>query len=247
MTSIYSIIIVLSFLSGLTTLIGVALAFYFQKNTKLISAGIGFSAGIMLLISCFELIPEALSEISIFHTTLVVLLGALIMFVLSTIIPHIHLMEDRIDINKNLLIKTSLLVAFGLILHDVPEGFAMANSFIASPSLGLFLAIAIALHNIPEEFAMAVPMVAIKSKKFLFKAAFVSALAEPIGALIGILFVHFWTPFNSHFLAIAAGAMIFISLHELVPMARKYGNLFLFFVGITLSVLIYFGLNILLP
>jgi zinc transporter ZupT len=43
---------------------------------------------------------------------------------------------------------------FGLILHDIPEGFAMANAHIASPSLRLLVSLAIALHNLPDGFAM---------------------------------------------------------------------------------------------
>jgi ZIP family zinc transporter len=61
----------------------------------------------------------------------------------------------------------------------------MANSYIASPSLGIFVALAIALHNIPEEFAMAVPIVMARKKRFLYATAFFSGLAEPLGAVVG--------------------------------------------------------------
>jgi zinc transporter, ZIP family len=80
-------------------------------------------------------------------------------------------------------IRSAYLVALGLIPHDVPEGFAMANAYVASPALGALVALAIAPHNFPEEFAMAVPAVALRNKRFLFRAALCSALAEPLGAL----------------------------------------------------------------
>jgi ZIP family zinc transporter len=64
-------------------------------------------------------------------------------------------------------------------LHDFPEGFAMANSYMASPELGILVALAIAIHNLPEEFAMAVPVVPLRTKKLLYGAAALSALAEP--------------------------------------------------------------------
>jgi zinc transporter, ZIP family len=139
------------------------------------------------------------------------------------------------------------LVAFGLILHDIPEGFAMANSYIASPSLGILVALAIAIHNIPEEFAMAVPIVMIKKKRFLYMAAFLSALAEPLGALIGLVAVHFHPMLNPLFMAFAAGAMVFISVHELLPMAKRYHKIHLFILGALISILVYVLLAALIP
>jgi ZIP family zinc transporter len=137
------------------------------------------------------------------------------------------------------LVKSAYLVVFGLILHDVPEGFAMANAYIASPALGLLVALAIALHNLPEEFAMSVPAVVTRSKGFLFGAALLSALAEPLGAVIGLVAVGLAPTLNAHFMAFAAGAMLFVSTHELVPMARRYRHIRLFFLGMIFSVLVY--------
>lgn len=137
------------------------------------------------------------------------------------------------------MLKTAYLVAFGLILHDVPEGFAMANSYIASPSLGMLVALAIAIHNIPEEFAMAVPIVMVKKRRFLYTAAFLSGLIEPLGAVIGLVAVHFHPALNPLFMAFAAGAMVFVSVHELLPMARRYHKAQLFVLGAILSVFVY--------
>jgi len=246
MYSTYLIIIILAILSGLTTIIGVVAAFCCRKSSKAVAVGIGFSTGIMLLISFFELVPEALEEVSIIKTIAAVIAGGLMVFLLDLIIPHTHFIKD-VKSNDIKLIKVGYLVAFGLILHDFPEGFAMANSYLSSPSLGLLLAVAIALHNIPEEFAMTIPMVAKKSKSFLVKLALISGLAEPAGAIAGIFFVHFFRFLNPYFLAGAAGAMIFICGHELFPMAKRYEKTSLFITGIILSVIVYLGLNILLP
>jgi ZIP family zinc transporter len=242
----YIAVILLSFLSGLTTLIGASIAIYFKKSIKGIVIGIGFSAGIMLLISFFELIPESLSRIGIIETLIAIFLGVLLIGILNFIIPHTHLAKERGKFRKRLL-KTAYLVAFGLILHDFPEGFAMANSYIVSPSLGFLIALAIAIHNIPEEFAMAVPIVPLKKKRFLFKVAFLSGLAEPIGAIIGLFAISFLPTLNSFFMSFAAGAMIFVSIHELLPMARTYKKIHLFILGIIISVFIYLVLGILIP
>jgi ZIP family zinc transporter len=79
----------------------------------------------------------------------------------------------------------------------------------------------------------------LKSRRFLFIAALLSALAEPLGAVIGLVAVGIAPALNAHFLAVAAGAMIFVSIHELIPMARRYRHIGLFVGGIAASVLVY--------
>jgi len=235
----YLAVLLLAFLSVLTTLLGVALAIYIGKNERAIAVGIGFSAGIMLLISFLELIPAAMRETGVGTVAVSFLLGMLIVATLHWVIPHTHLVEESGAFRKGLL-KTAYLVAFGLILHDVPEGFAMANSYIAAPSLGVLVALAIAIHNIPEEFAMAVPIVRVKSRRFLYTAAFLSSLAEPLGAIIGLMAVSQHPALNSLFMAFAAGAMVFVSVHELLPMARRYHKTRLFVLGAMISVFVHF-------
>ena len=242
----YIAVLLLAFLSVFTTLLGVALAIYLGKNERAIAVGIGFSAGIMLLVSFFELMPEAMGEAGMGTASMAFILGMLIVAVLHWVIPHTHLVEERGAFRKALL-KTAYLVAFGLILHDVPEGFAMANSYIASPSLGVLVALAIAIHNVPEEFAMAVPIVMIKRRRFLYIAAFLSGLAEPLGAVVGLVAVHFHPMLNPLFMAFAAGAMVFVSVHELLPMARRYHKTRLFVLGAIISVFVYALLAALVP
>ena len=242
----YVAVILLAFLSVLTTLLGVALAIYVGKNERAIAVGIGFSAGIMLLVSCLELLPEAMGESGAAKALTAFVLGMLIVAVLHWVIPHTHLVEEE-GVFGRVLLKNAYLVAFGLILHDVPEGFAMANSYIASPSMGVLVAIAIAFHNIPEEFAMAVPIVMVKKRRFLYLAAFLSGLAEPLGAIVGLVAVSFSHALNPLFMAFAAGAMVFVSVHELLPMARRYKKTSLFLLGAVLSVFVYMLLTLLVP
>jgi ZIP family zinc transporter len=242
----YSAVLLLAFLSGFTTLLGVALALYIGKNEQAIAVGIGFSVGIMLLISFLELMPEAMGKAGIGTASMAFVLGMVIVALLHWVIPHTHLVKEQ-GVFPRALLRTAYLVAFGLILHDVPEGFAMANSYISSPSLGILVALAIALHNIPEEFAMAVPIVMVKRKRFLYKAAFLSGLAEPLGAVIGLVAVHFDPTLNPLFMAFAAGAMVYIAIHELLPMARRYHKTHLFILGAIISVFVYALLAALIP
>jgi ZIP family zinc transporter len=238
----YTAVILLSLLSCLTTSIGVALALRLRENARAIAAGIGFSAGIMFQISVLELIPEAIAAMGVRATLGSTGVGVALVWAAHFVIPHTHLMEEKGMGGDTALIRSAYLVVFGLVLHDVPEGFAMANAYVSSPALGVLVALAIALHNLPEEFAMSVPAVMIRSKTFLFGAAALSALAEPAGAVLGLVAVRTAPALNTHFMAFAAGAMLFVSVHELVPMARRYGRLGFFVRGFLISALVYASL-----
>jgi ZIP family zinc transporter len=167
-----------------------------------------------------------------------VVLGAALVWSAHVIVPHTHLVPEDGLVDPALL-RSGTLVVFGLVLHDVPEGFAMANAYVASPSLGVLVALAIALHNMPEEFAVSVPAVATRNRRFLFGAALASALAEPAGAIIGIAAVGIAPGLNASFMAFAAGAMLFVAVHELVPMARRYRERGSFVVGFLISAVVY--------
>jgi ZIP family zinc transporter len=234
----YLAVIALSLMSCLTAALGVALALRLRENVRAIAAGIGFSAGIMIVISAWELLPESIAALGHGATLASAAAGAALVWSAHFIIPHVHLFKELGGADTTL-VRTAYLVAFGLILHDVPEGFAMANAYVASPALGVLVSLAIALHNLPEEFAMAVPLVMLRSKASLYGGALLSALAEPLGAIIGLVAVGLAPALNAHFLAFAAGAMLFVSVHELVPMARRYRHLGLFLWGLLFSVLAY--------
>jgi ZIP family zinc transporter len=238
MPTAYIAVLLLSLLSVVTTCLGVLLALSIRENDKAIAVGIGFSTGIMILVSGFELIPEAYAHLGLVSTASIVGFGAMILLLANFAIPHIHLVPEHGLVDARL-VKSVYLVVGGLILHDIPEGFAMANAYIASPSLGLLVALAIALHNLPEELALALPATMFRSKSFLIGAALLSALAEPAGAVIGLLAVNAYAALNHYFLGFAAGAMIFISLHELAPMARRYGKFGWFVAGLALSVVVH--------
>lgn len=238
MSATHVAVVLLSLMSCLTVWLGVALALRLRENARALATGIGFSAGIMVIISGWELIPESIAALGVGATLATVLAGAALVWSAHFIIPHTHLVKEKGIANKALL-RSAYLIAFGLILHDVPEGFAMANAYVANPALGVLVSLAIALHNVPEEFAMAVPLVMLRSKASLYGAAVLSALAEPLGAVIGLAAVGVAPALNAHFLAFAAGAMLFVSVHELVPMAQRYHHLGFFIWGIVLGALVY--------
>jgi ZIP family zinc transporter len=236
-------VLLLAFISGLTTLIGVALGLRLGRSTSTAAVGIGFSAGIMVVVSLRDLLPAAFAAVPAARVWGAVALGAGVLALLHVVIPHIHLVEERgrLDIAS---LRTSYLVALGLALHDFPEGVAMANAYLEAPSLGVLVFSAVALHNIPEGFAMAAPAAADR-KSSLALAAIGAALSEPAGTIVGLSVSHAGPGLNAFFMAVAAGAMLFVSLHELVPMALRSGRLHLFGAGLTLSVPVYLLLAVL--
>jgi ZIP family zinc transporter len=234
----HAAVILLALLSCLTTAMGVALAIALREHTRAIAVGIGFSAGMMILIAALDLVPQSMADMGAGSTVAATALGAGLGWAANLIIPHTHLVEEPGVMNRRL-IKSVYLVAFGLILHDVPEGFAMANAYVASPGHGALVALAIALHNLPEEMVISVPVMMLRRKGVLFGVAALSALAEPLGAIIGLAAVGLAPSLNAHFMAIAAGVMVFVSIHELIPMARRYRHIGLFLGGVSLSLVVY--------
>lgn len=123
------------------------------------------------------------------------------------------------------LVSTGLLLAIGITIHNLPEGIAVGAGYLHNPQFGLFIAVAILLHNIPEGIATALPLCkAGICKRDALKVAFLSGLAEPVGALLASLFLVRFTALLPGALAFAGGVMVFITLDELIPTARKYGS-----------------------
>jgi ZIP family zinc transporter len=141
---------------------------------------------------------------------------------LNPLLPHSYLLEEPGIVDRTFVLA-SYLTLIGLVLHDVPEGFAMAHAFLASPGAGLVVAASIALHNIPEEFAIAASAVALRRRGLLFRAALVSASAEPAGVAFGLATAALAPGASPLLTAAAAGAMVFVAASEFAPMARAYG------------------------
>ncbi len=123
--------------------------------------------------------------------------------------------------------RMGLMSALAIGIHNFPEGLATFSGALKDPAIGAAIAVAIAIHNIPEGIAVSVPVYyATGSRKKAFYYSFLSGISEPVGALIGYLFLlRFFndTMFGLLFAAVG-GIMVFISLDELLPTAEKYGE-----------------------
>ncbi|WP_315167864.1 zinc transporter ZupT [Metaclostridioides mangenotii] len=135
--------------------------------------------------------------------------------------------EGQSDINNRRLMRTGLFTAIAIAIHNFPEGLATFVSALQEPSLAIPIVVAIAIHNIPEGIAVSVPIYyATGSKKKAFIYSFLSGLSEPVGAIIGFMIL---LPIMNDVLfgvifAGVAGIMVFISIDELLPSAREYGE-----------------------
>lgn len=135
--------------------------------------------------------------------------------------------EQKEKQQREQLMRLGLFTALAIGIHNFPEGMATFVSAFQDPSVAIPIVAAIAIHNIPEGIAVSVPIYqATGSRKRAFLYSFLSGLAEPIGALIGWLVL---IPIMSDMVygiifAGVAGIMVFISVDELLPAAREYGE-----------------------
>ncbi|HHX00017.1 MAG TPA: zinc transporter ZupT [Acholeplasmataceae bacterium] len=138
-----------------------------------------------------------------------------------------ELQESKEIINSNNLMRMGVFTALAIAIHNFPEGIATFLSALNNPKLAVAVTFAIAIHNIPEGISVYIPIYyATGSRKKAFMYSFLSGLAEPVGAIVGFLVL---SPFLTNTLlgilfAAVAGIMVFISVDELLPAAREYGE-----------------------
>jgi ZIP family zinc transporter len=129
--------------------------------------------------------------------------------------------------HRRRMLRMGLFTALAIGIHNFPEGLATFLGALSNPRLGVSIAVAIAIHNIPEGLAVSAPVYyATHSRRTAFWVSFLSGLAEPVGGLLGyLLFRSFPNPlvFGLVFAAVA-GVMVYVSLDELLPAAREYGD-----------------------
>ncbi len=236
----------LTLFAGLSTGIGSAMAFFTKStNTKFLSVSLGFSAGVMIYVSMVEIFQKSKeSLISVFDektgTTYAVIAffaGIAIIALIDKLIPsaenphEIRKVEDVKDPSKTKndvkLYRMGVFTALAIAIHNFPEGLATFAAGLTDPTIAIPIAVAIAIHNIPEGIAVSVPIsYATGSRKKAFFLSFLSGLAEPIGAVAGYFLLR--NIFNDTvfgvLFGIVAGIMVFISLDELLPTAREYGE-----------------------
>lgn len=217
----------LSTIAGFSTLLGALFIYIKPKNIKdhqIVSFALSLSLIIMIGISLFDLLPESLKLISFSNKPIYILI-IIPLFIISYLI--IKALNKLLNKYENNLYKLGLISIFTLVMHNFPEGILTFLSSTISYSLGIKLSIAIAIHNIPEGLAIAVPIYySTGSRKKAIAYAFLSGLAEPLGAICAyLLFKDIITPLLIGFiLIIVSGLMITLAVEQMLPEATKKGD-----------------------
>ena len=231
------------------TALGAGLVFFFKSsNRKILDAALGFTGGVMIAASFWSLIAPAINAVEVQNElgqsslpaflppAIGFFLGALFMYALDKSIPHLHIFGKISEAEgpKSDLKKTSLLV-LAIAIHNIPEGLAVGVAFgaliipefanVYTLGAAIALGIGIGIQNFPEGFAVSMPLKrAGFSRRKSWMWGQLSAIVEPIFAVIGAALVMLVWPILPYALSFAAGAMIFIVVEEVIPESQRGGN-----------------------
>lgn len=203
-----------------------------------------FSAGLMMAVVCFDLLPHAFELGGLKLTILGIILGVIVIIYLDNLIKLSQFSKHLKVVNSRLL-RAGILMAVGIALHNFPEGVAIGSGFDASVKLGISLAFVIAVHNIPEGLAMALPLKAggMGSIKVCIYTLLVG-IPMGIGAFIGALVGEISQEAIALCLGFAGGSMLYIVCGDLIPESKSIykgrlstiGNILGIILGIVISV-----------
>lgn len=172
-----------------------------------------YSAGLMLVVVCLDLLPGAFTYASVWHVLWGLLLGVLIMILSESLLKSHKSLSAGVPSRQ-----TGLAIALGVALHNFPEGLAVGAGLEADPALGMALALAIMLHDIPEGAAIAIPLQngGVSRWKALWYTI-ASGLPMGLGALVGAWAGQLSSTVISLCLAVAGGAMLYVVLGNMLP------------------------------
>ena len=227
-----------TFTWGLTAF-GASFVFFFKTMNRVVLDGmLGFTGGVMVAASFWSLLAPAIEMshgegfVKVIPAAFGFALGALFIFGLDKVLPHMHINFKETEGIKSPWQRTTLLV-LAITLHNIPEGLAVGVLFggvaagipEASIAGAVTLAIGIGIQNFPEGIAVSMPLRRMgmsRRKSFMYGQS--SAIVEPIFGVIGAVAVTFFTPILPYALAFAAGAMIFVVVEEVIPETQQDKN-----------------------
>ena len=237
----------------LGTSLGAGCVFFMKNkmNVKVETALTGFAAGVMVAASIWSLLipameqSQAMGKLAFFPAVAGFWIGVGFLLLIDTLAPHLHSYSENPEGIVSKLQRTTMMV-FAVIIHNIPEGMAVGVVY-AGLTVGhsgisvlgaLALSIGIAIQNFPEGAIVSMPMCAQGiGKKKAFLLGILSGAVEPVAALITIFLSGLIIPVLPYLLGIAAGAMIYVVVEELIPeMAQgEHSNMgtILFAVGFT--------------
>lgn len=223
----------------LVTALGAAtVVFFTSPNPKALNLMLGFASGVMIAASFWSLLQPAIERAQInaalpayIVATAGFLCGAVFMWGSDKIVTGASRRAENTDGQYNERINRIIMLTLSITLHNIPEGLAVGVAFGAVSAskvptealLGaISVAIGIGLQNFPEGAAVSIPLRRegySRRKSFLIGQA--SAMVEPIAGVVGALLVVYMEAVLPYALSFAAGAMILVAVHELIPECQK--------------------------
>jgi zinc transporter, ZIP family len=257
--------IIQAFIAGVftwsVTALGAAAVFIRKRfSQRSLDVMLGFAGGVMVAASFWSLLDPAIKMSegnSIgpwFPAVTGFFLGAAFLRVVDKILPHLHIGFPREEAEG---IKTSwrrsVLLVLAMTIHNIPEGLAVGVAFGAAASGFPFagfagavaLTVGIGIQNFPEGFAVSIPLRRegmSKIKSFWYGQ--LSAVVEPIAAVIGAAAVLIAKPILPYALAFAAGAMIFVVVEEVIPESQRNKNTDLATAGFIMGFIVMMALDV---
>ena len=222
---------------GITAL-GASLVFFFKTMRRVVLDGmLGFTGGIMVAASFWSLLAPAIdmsageSFIKVIPAAVGFFLGALFLYGLDKVMPHLHInfRKEEAEGVKTEWHRTTLLV-LAITMHNIPEGLAVGILFggvaagFDGATIGgaIALAIGIGIQNFPEGIAVSMPLRRQGVSRFKsFWYGQLSAIVEPMAAVLGAWAVLTFQPILPYALAFAAGAMIYVVVEEVIPETQR--------------------------
>ncbi|SMH36482.1 ZIP family metal transporter [Maritimibacter sp. HL-12] len=246
-----------SLAAGLMTAVG-AIPVLFGRTIprQMNDTFLGFAAGVMLSASYFSLILPGIdagethyggTAIAALIAAAGIALGAIAVAAMNEALPHEHFVAGPEGGDPGALARIWLFV-IAITIHNFPEGMAVGVGFGGGDvAKGVSLATGIGLQNAPEGLAVAL---ALRGQGYSrgksFWVALLTGLVEPVGGVLGAALVSVSVYALPWGLAFAAGAMLYIISHEIIPETHRHGHQNRATVGLMVGVILMMFLDVVL-
>lgn len=221
-----------------TALGAATVVFFSSPKPKFLNLMLGFASGVMIAASFWSLLQPAIERAELSSglpaylvATTGFLLGAVFMWGSDKIVTFARKRANNTEGKHNEKLNRIIMLVLSITLHNIPEGLAVGVAFGAlsqgnyTPEalLGaISVAVGIGLQNFPEGAAVSIPL---RREGFSRKKSFLlgqsSGMVEPIAGVLGALLVVYMEPILPYALSFAAGAMILVAVHELIPECQQ--------------------------
>lgn len=231
--------ILYSLITVVIALVGATIPFLFKINHHKLCALISFSAGVLMAIAVFIVVPEAIENVNIFISLILLAIGYLIFFLVSRYVFHVcpACAASHFDLNttkKFSEIARAMIIAFSL--HSFFDGIALSSGGVHSKHVHfdvMSILFALAIHKLPEGLALASLMLSTdNNKKVIFRNVFLIESITILGAIFGEIFINKFVPmiYINWVMIVIAGSFIYLSLHAILgELLQKHTKLVLAF------------------